>query len=102
MPKSAGLYEFSTECMVFGERSSVFHLNCSVKSHCFVGAAHVRPAAIWQTAAYGKAEGRACPAPTVRLVVGVDACIDLRGVGDAAPYFYRFFSCSSSPSRGVT
>ena len=32
-----------------------------------VGAAHVRPAAVWQTPACGKAEGRACPAPTVDM-----------------------------------
>ena len=33
---------------------------------CPVGAAHVRHAAVWQTTAYGKAEGRACQAPTAR------------------------------------
>ena len=43
-----------------------------------------------------------CPAPTARQIVGGAVRIGLRGVGDAAPYIYRFFSCSSSPSRGVT
>ena len=62
----------------------------------------MRPAAVWQTTSCGKAAGRAFPAPTVRQVVGADVRISLRGVGDAAPYIYRFFSCSSSPSRGVT
>ncbi|HBE75416.1 MAG TPA: hypothetical protein DDW15_05905 [Subdoligranulum sp.] len=69
---------------------------------CLVGAAHVRPAAVWQTTSCGKAAGRACPVPTVRQIVGGAVRIGLRGVGDAAPYIYRFFSCSSSPSRGVT
>ena len=46
--------------------------------------------------------GPGMPAPTVRQIVGGAVRIGLRGVGDAAPYIYRFFSCSSSPSRGVT
>ena len=62
----------------------------------------MRPAAVWRADACGKAAGRACPAPTVRQIVGGAVRIGLRGVGDAAPYIYRFFSCSSSPSCGVT
>ena len=57
---------------------------------CPVGAAHVRPAAVWQTTSCGKAAGRACPAPTVRQIVGGAVRIGLRGVGDAAPTFTVF------------
>ena len=126
--------------------STFFH-NTYLIQRSLVGAAHVRPVAVWQTTSCGKAAGRAlvgaqraptvckqtrscgclprrgkhcsrpgfvplnrgptlttpqCPAPTVRQIVGGAVRIGLRGVGDAAPYLYRFFSCSSSPSRGVT
>ena len=85
-----------------GKNYSTFFHNTYLIQRSPVGAAHVRPAAVWQTTSCGKAAGRACPAPTVRQIVGGAVHIGLRGVGDAAPYIYRFFSCSSRPSRGVT
>ena len=54
------------------------------------------------TQPWSYAHNPAMPAPTVRQIVGGAVRISLRGVGDAAPYIYRFFSCSSNPSRGVT
>ena len=42
----------------------------------------MRCAAVRQTTSCGKAAGRACPAPTVRQIVGGAVRIGLRGVGD--------------------
>ena len=85
------MYEFSTECMVFGERSPVFQANCSVKSYCSVGAAHVRPAAVRQTTSCGKAAGRALVgaqrAPTVCKQTRSCGCLPRRGKHCSRPGF---------------
>ncbi len=43
---SGGCMSFQQSAWFFGESSPVFQANCSVKSYCSVGAAHVRPACL--------------------------------------------------------
>ena len=104
------MYEFSTECMVFGERSPVFQANCSVKSYCSVGAAHVRPAAVRQTTSCGKAAGRALVgaqrAPTVCKQTRSCGCLPRRGKHCSRPGFVPLnrgptLTTPQCPARGV-
>ena len=61
------------------------------ESHCFVGAAHVRPAAVRQTTSCGKAAGRALVgaqrAPTVCKQTRSCGCLPRRGKHCSRPGF---------------
>ena len=45
--------------------------------------------------------GPGMPGPYRAAIVGGAVRIGLRGGGNAIPCIHRFFSCSSSPARGV-
>ena len=91
MPKVVEVdMSFQQSAWLFGESSSVFQANRR-ENHCFVGAAHVRPAAVRQTTSCGKGAGWALVgaqrAPTVCKQTRSCGCLPRRGQTLFAPRF---------------